>query len=265
MEPAEAAQEFAAQPAFADGPLFEDDEDDLTEEATLTGAAPVPAGEPDADSIRDALRASTADLPPMPVVTRTTPRADVQPESGPESMSESMPAPVAEAQVQMPPPAAGRGANRSGRVKTRLLGFAPGSEPHDPFAAPESAPATDFPVAWMVVVAGPGRGASFPLHDGVSRVGRGEDQTVSLNFGDNSISRENHLSIAYDAEDNTFYVGHSGKSNLVRLNRKPLLSTEQLNSGDQIRLGETTLRFVALCGNGFSWSAGNAGVRRNAG
>ncbi len=243
----------AAQAPYADGPVFEDDED------TFAPAEPAPAPQVDADSLRAAVRASTAELPPMPAVTRVTQTAQ------PEPMPEAMPTPVAEAQVQMPPPAAGRGANRSGRVKTRLLGFAPGTEPRDPFAAPESAAAKDFPVGWMVVVAGPGRGASFPLYDGVSRVGRGDDQTVSLNFGDNSISRENHISIAYDAEDNTFYVGHSGKSNLVRLNRKPLLSTEQLTSGDQIRLGETTLRFVALCGDGFSWSAGDAGVRRNAG
>lgn len=161
-----------------------------------------------------------------------------------------------EAGIQVPPPAAGRGSDRSGRVKTRLLGFNPDAiGVSDPFQKPESRAAEAFPVGWLVVVAGPGRGASFPLHDGVARIGRGEDQTVCLNFGDNSISRENHLSVAYDSEQNAFYIGQSGRSNIVRLNNKPLLSTEQIKGGDQIRVGETTLRLVALCDAGFSWGA----------
>ena len=162
----------------------------------------------------------------------------------------------AAAPFEVPPPAAGRSANRSGRVKTRLLGFdAESLGLGSPFEKAESRASDPFPVGWLVVVAGPGRGASFALHDGVSRVGRGEDQTVCLNFGDTSISRENHISIAYDSEQSAFYVGQSGRSNIVRLNNKPLLSTEQIRSGDQIRVGETVLRLAALCGNDFSWTA----------
>ncbi|MEO6300914.1 MAG: FHA domain-containing protein [Paracoccaceae bacterium] len=163
---------------------------------------------------------------------------------------------LTDAGLQVPPPAAGRGSNRSGRVKTRLLGFNPESMGMaSPFEKESSRADDGFPVAWLVVVAGPGRGASFALHDGVSRVGRGEDQSVCLNFGDNSISRENHISIAYDSEQNSFFVGQSGRSNIVRLNNKPLLSTEQVRNGDQIRVGETTLRLVAVCGENFSWAA----------
>ena len=162
---------------------------------------------------------------------------------------------VSDAGVQVPPPAAGRGSSRSGRVKTRLLGFNPESMGLvNPFEKEENRAKDAFPVGWLVVVDGPGRGASFVLHDGVSRIGRGDDQPVCLNFGDNSISRENHLSIAYDSEQNAFYIGQSGRSNIVRLNNKPLLSTEQVRSGDQIRVGETTLRLVALCSDGFSWA-----------
>ncbi len=159
--------------------------------------------------------------------------------------------------VQMPPPAAGRGSNRSGHVKTRLLGFNPEAlgmtSPFDKSEAKAKADST-FPVGWLVVVAGPGHGAAFALHDGVARIGRGEDQEICLNFGDGSISRENHLSVAFDSEQNAFFIGQSGRSNIVRLNNKPLLSTEQVRSGDQIRVGETTLRLAALCGDDFSWT-----------
>lgn len=160
-----------------------------------------------------------------------------------------------DAGVQMPPPAAGRGTSRSGHVKTRMLGFNPESlGVADPFESQGKKPESAFPVGWIVVVGGPGLGSSFVLHDGVARVGRGEDQEICLNFGDNAISRENHVSLAFDAEQNAFYVGQSGRGNIVRLNNKPLLSTEQLRSGDQIRIGETTLRFAALCGEDFAWA-----------
>ena len=69
--------------------------------------------------------------------------------------------------------------------------------------------------------------------------------------GDSSIE----AAIAYDDEQGKFFLGHGGKSNLVRLNGMPVLSTEEMNSGDEIRIGETTLKFVALCGEAFTWAA----------
>ncbi len=170
-------------------------------------------------------------------------------------------APEAEPQalVQVPNPAMGRGgARRAGRVKTRLLGFdSLGGANADPFETGQAAPAAPvsrFPVAWIVVVGGPGRGASFTLFNGVSAIGRGEDQPVRLDFGDTSISRTNHAVVAYDSEQRKFFVGHGGKANIVRLNGKPVLSTEELAHNDVIRIGETTLRFLALCGADFDWT-----------
>ncbi|WP_052261714.1 FHA domain-containing protein [Leisingera sp. ANG-M1] len=188
----------------------------------------------------------------------------------PQAAAEPRPA-VASEPIDVPAPSMGRGASRAGRVKTRLLGFSPdqGAD-RDPFArsAKGSAPGyTEFPVGWLAVVKGPGRGAAFTLFSGVTVIGRGEDQTVRLDFGDNSISRDNHAAIAYDPEQKSFFIGHGGKANLVRRNGRPVLSTEALSAGDEIRVGETTLRFVPLCGEDFGWDqpqqdgAGHAAFR----
>ncbi|MGR3454104.1 FHA domain-containing protein [Pseudooceanicola sp.] len=165
------------------------------------------------------------------------------------------PAPLARAEVHKLSPAAARN-------KTRLLGFHGDDLTRDVFAAraaPAPTAAPRFPVGWLVVVDGPGRGASFTLLQGLSTIGRGTDQTVALDYGDTSISRYNHASIAYDEQDNLIYVGHGGKSNIVRLNDRPLLSTEELRDGDHLRIGKTTLRFVAFCGPEFNWGTDPVG------
>lgn len=144
----------------------------------------------------------------------------------------------------------------SERVKTRLLGFHSDSGEGDVFAgAPEEASSAIpmFPIGWLVVVDGPGRGASYTLTGGLSTIGRDANQTVALDFGDTSISRERHASVAYDEEDKCVYVGHGGKSNIVRHNGKPLLTTEQLDHGDTLKIGKTSLRYIAFCNPEFAW------------
>jgi hypothetical protein len=162
-------------------------------------------------------------------------------------------------------PAPDRAARRN---KTRLIGFdtAEGSVV-DLFddqeeAAPameglEAAPAAaaqSFPVGWAVVIHGPGRGNAFPLSAGMSSVGRGEGQTVRLDFGDAAISREGHAHIAYDPEVRTFLLGQGGKSNIVRLNGRAVVSTEPMEDGAQIKIGETILMLKTLCGPDFDWA-----------
>jgi len=106
-----------------------------------------------------------------------------------------------------------------------------------------------------VIVSGPGRGAAFPVMRGISQIGRGADQTISLDFGDMAVSRQNHAAIAYDPATHQFHLGHGGKSNLVRLNGKPLLTTSVVGDRDVIQIGETTLMLKVLCTPDFNWSA----------
>ena len=146
----------------------------------------------------------------------------------------------------------------AGNARTRLLGFHR-SNPltFDPLDGIDQPPAiateTLFPAGWVAITDGPGKGNALPVFSRVCLIGRGEDQDLRLDFGDTSISRDKHAAIAFDDEQCKFYLGHGGKSNMVRLNGRPVLSTEELTHGDIIRIGETTLRFVALCGTDFTW------------
>ncbi len=185
----------------------------------------------------------------------------------PEVIASAEPMPDPVAPVQVPAPAAGRSRRQAGRVKTRLLGFGNEQQDGDLFAnGTNTGPAAQamFPVGWMVVVAGPGCGTAFALQNGVSQIGRGEGQAVRLDYGDTSIPRENHAAVAYDSEQRGFFLGHGGKANLVRLNGKPVLSTEPLSHGALIRIGETTLRFVGFCGSEFDWGSDQTGGDENA-
>ncbi|MCU0902929.1 MAG: FHA domain-containing protein [Tabrizicola sp.] len=154
---------------------------------------------------------------------------------------------------------------RATRTKTRVLGF----EPQPASVVPlfdegrmeetiepgDKSGVVMYPTGWLVIKEGPGRGAAFPVMRGVSQIGRGSDQTIALDFGDMAISRQHHAAIAYDPMSHQFHIGHGGKSNLVRLNGKPLLSTSVANDGDEIQIGETTLVLKVLCTADFNWSA----------
>lgn len=167
----------------------------------------------------------------------------------------------AETGTAAPPP------RRPTRTKTRVLGFesqpaavVPLFDGAEGLPIASAVPAAGkgyvmFPAGWLIVKDGPGRGASFALSQGVSQIGRGADQTVSLDYGDMAISRQNHAAIAYDAASHEFHVGHGGKSNLVRVNGRPLLSTEPARDGDEIQIGETTLVLKVLCTPEFNWSS----------
>lgn len=113
----------------------------------------------------------------------------------------------------------------------------------------------DAPVAgWIVVVNGPGRGGFRPVYVGMNSVGRAPSQRIVLDFGDETISREEHAFITYDDETRTFYLQHGGKSNLVRLGDAPVLAPTVLKPNDHFRIGNTTFRFVPCCGPDFCWT-----------
>jgi len=161
---------------------------------------------------------------------------------------------ASEAAPTAAPETSGRDASGHARPKTRIHGYGGPARDEADGAAAEAAPPVAPCVGWLVVTAGPGRGASLPLVAGMNSRGRGDDNALLLDFGDDTISRDPHAFVIYDDETRVFHLSHGGKTNLVRLNNSPVLTTETLGSGDMIRIGATTLRFVALCGPDFDWA-----------
>ena len=200
-----------------------------------------------------------AEAPAEAVTAEPEPVAEA-PEAPAEPVEAEQVAAESEQDTQPEPLAAPAPAeDRRSRVKTTFLGFERADthvqdlmESAEPVAKTEAAQET-FPVGWLVVTSGPGRGSSVTLTEGLMQIGRNDDQAIQLDFGDTGISRSNHAVIAYDPEDRKCYLGHGGKANLVRLNGKPVLSTIALSNGDSIRISETSIRFMAFCDDGFDW------------
>jgi len=125
------------------------------------------------------------------------------------------------------------------------------------FVSP-AGPKFDPVVGWLVVTSGPGRGQFRPVFYGQNAIGRGPDQRICIDFGDQGISREAHAFIIYDEAQRMFFIRDNGKSNLVRHKGNLVLMPTEMADRDEITIGETSLLFVALCNSTFDWLATNA-------
>jgi hypothetical protein len=127
---------------------------------------------------------------------------------------------------------------------TRVLGASQQAE----------APSLQNPVAgWLVVISGPGVGQVLSIGYGVNPLGRDVTQKLFLDHGDERISRREHALLTYDSAARNFYLQHGGGTSLTYLNNEALLTPTKLSAGDQVRVGDTLLRFVPLCSEEFDW------------
>jgi len=108
-------------------------------------------------------------------------------------------------------------------------------------------------VGWLAIISGPGVGSFVRLGYGMNSIGRSDDQRCRLNFGDEKISRQNHANLTYDPRGRKFYLQHGGGQNLTYIENQPVLQAVELKGGENITLGNTTLRFAPLCGVGFEY------------
>ncbi len=107
-------------------------------------------------------------------------------------------------------------------------------------------------VGFVIITEGPQRGVFYKLSSGRNFIGRASDQDVVL-ADDDTISREGHAIITYDAKHNAFFVSAGGSRGITYLNDKLVDSAEPLKAYDVIEVGKTSLVFLPLCGDKFTW------------
>ncbi len=139
----------------------------------------------------------------------------------------------------------------TGEAKTQLL-WRSSDAKSDAKSSPVDA-LSDPVVGWLVIVEGHGKGHALQLSYGMNSIGRNKTERICLNFGDEEISRNKHAIVTYDPRGRKFYVQHGGGKNLSYLGEQPLLVPAELHGGEEILLGQTTLRFVPFCGEDFDW------------
>lgn len=111
-------------------------------------------------------------------------------------------------------------------------------------------------VGWLIIVDGPGPGRDFRLIQGENRIGRDPSMEVCLDIGaqsDQTVSREAHAIVVYDPNANEFFIERGRSRNLPLLNGVTIRRDQNLATRDIIRVGCTSLLFIALCDERFRW------------
>lgn len=108
-------------------------------------------------------------------------------------------------------------------------------------------------VGWLVITNGPGKGSALKLGFGMNPIGRSAEERVSINFGDEEISRTGHAVVTYDPRGNKFYIQHGGGVNLTYLDNSPVLGALELKGREKILIGKTEICFIPFCDQNFSW------------
>lgn len=110
----------------------------------------------------------------------------------------------------------------------------------------------DPPAGWLICVSGAARGTDYRIRSERNTLGRSDRMDISIK-GDLGISRDSHAVISYNPRARSFtLVPGEGKS-IIYLNGQEVLFPVKLSAYDRIEVSETTLVFIPLCGEAFSW------------
>ncbi|KOR32207.1 hypothetical protein TI05_08695 [Achromatium sp. WMS3] len=112
-----------------------------------------------------------------------------------------------------------------------------------------------FLVGWLICIEGSAKGQDFRIYSERNFIGSGNNMDICIK-DDAAISESHHAEINFDARSNKFYIA-TKNSNDTYLNAKLVKAFTPLDSWDTIKIGQTKLLFVALCGSNFNWIDGS--------
>lgn len=110
---------------------------------------------------------------------------------------------------------------------------------------------TEPTVGWLVCIDGAELGRSFQIKSSRNFIGR--SPVMDIVIDDPAVSREKHAVVTYVPKQKLFIIQPGDSHELFYLNGKVVLENEVLTAYDRIVIGQTTLLFVPLCGEDFSW------------
>ena len=108
-------------------------------------------------------------------------------------------------------------------------------------------------VGWLVALNGPYKGTDYRIHSDNNYIGRSRSMSICIH-GDDTISKENHASIAYETRSRKFYFTPGTGRNIVRVNDNAIFATIELKAYDIIELGVTSFVFIPFCSESFDWN-----------
>lgn len=259
-------------------PVYDPPPASLDPDATRVASKPrlTPPGQPVPRPVAPPVSVQPASVPPAPVPPVAAQPIPVQPAPRPVAPQPVSPAPAAQVPPPayaapepapapyVPPPPAAPAMEAKHAMAEAMMDKGMAEKPmtmekamEKPTAARRPAPA-DPVVGWVVVIKGPGRGSSREVYSGRNAIGSDPEQLIPIDFGDPAFARRGHAFIVYDNEAREFFIEDGKQKELVRVNGRLLSETSRMHHGDEIRIGQTTLKFVALCGPEFDWADQNA-------
>lgn len=111
----------------------------------------------------------------------------------------------------------------------------------------------DPAVGFLICISGPHRGADYRLVSGRNFIGRAAAMDVAL-ADDDTVSRESHALVTYDAKHNTFSLSPGQGRGITYCNDEQVEMVRPLKAFDIIEVGKSQLLFLPLCGAQFQWS-----------
>jgi len=107
-------------------------------------------------------------------------------------------------------------------------------------------------VGWLVLIEGEQKGRDFRIIPEINTIGRGKQNTINIDNGDNEIARERHCLIEYDIKSGEFILERGTKSTYH--NDKGVRGDGKiLELGDIVEIGSTKLKFIPFCDSNFCW------------
>jgi len=107
-------------------------------------------------------------------------------------------------------------------------------------------------VGWLVIVEGASMGKDFRIVPGINTIGRGMENMITINNGDNEISREKHCIVEFDVKNSKFYLERGTTTTYLNENRVGGEGSE-MDAGDIIEIGKTKLKFIPFCSSDYCW------------